>query len=119
MHLRTLLLGLACAVAGLAQTRQVLDIQEKAFYDKVWSDPAWCRVKAVKEGRIYLIPKLPFNWFDRPPSFMRFLGLKWLMHSLYPKAYPIDIVRESCTFYGLFLGAKVSESEMFKLIYGK
>ncbi|MBP1625638.1 MAG: iron(III) dicitrate-binding protein [Holophagaceae bacterium] len=97
----------------------VLLVQEKAFYDRVWSDPAWQRVKAVKEGRIYLIPRTPFNWFDRPPSFMRILGIQWLMHSLYPKDYPIDIVKEARQFYGLFLGIQVTDAQMQQVIYRK
>jgi len=95
----------------------VLVVQEKAFFDRVFTDPAWKRVKAVHEGRVYLIPRVPFNWFDRPPSFMRFLGLKWLMHNLYPKDYPGDIVKESRQFYDLFLGAKVTDADMQKVIY--
>jgi len=97
----------------------VLVVQEKAFFDRVFTDPAWKRVKAVHEGRVYLIPRVPFNWFDRPPSFMRFLGLKWLMHNLYPKDYPGDIVKESRQFYDLFLGAKVTDADMQKVIYRK
>jgi len=97
----------------------VLLVQEKTFYDRVWSDPAWQRVKAVKEGRIYLIPRTPLNWFDRPPSFMRILGLQWLMHTLYPKEYPVNIVKEAQTFYSLFLGVQVSDEQMRKVIYRK
>nr|WP_320132126.1 ABC transporter substrate-binding protein [uncultured Holophaga sp.] len=94
-----------------------LVVQDRAFYDKVWSDPAWKGIKAVKTGRIYLVPQSPLNWMDRPPSFMRILGVQWLMHSLYPQDYPIDIVREARTFFSLFLGAQVSEAQMHKVIY--
>ncbi|WP_005034541.1 ABC transporter substrate-binding protein [Holophaga foetida] len=97
----------------------VLVVQEPTFYYRVWSDPAWQRVKAVKEGRIYLVPRSPLNWFDRPPSFMRILGIQWLMHSLYPKDYPVDIVKEARNFYALFLGAQVSDAQMQNVIYRK
>jgi iron complex transport system substrate-binding protein len=63
----------------------------------------WQNLRAVLDGRTYRIPRLPFNWFDRPPSFMRLLGLKWMMHHLYPDEYPIDLVSETRNFYGLFL----------------
>lgn len=95
----------------------VLVVQDQAFYYRVWSDPAWQRVKAVKDGRIYLIPRSPFNWFDRPPTFMRILGIQWLMHNLYPVEYPIDIVKEARHFFALFLGAQVSDAQMRKVIY--
>jgi iron complex transport system substrate-binding protein len=95
----------------------VIIAQEKVFYDKVFKDARWQRVKAVREGRVYLVPRQPFNWFDRPPSFMRFIGLKWLMSRLYPEQYRIDIVREARDFYRLFLGVEVSDAEMREIIY--
>jgi iron complex transport system substrate-binding protein len=94
----------------------VIIAQEKVFYDKVFKDPAWRQVKAVRDGRVYLVPRTPFNWFDRPPSFMRFIGLKWLMHCLYPQEYRIDIVKEARGFYRLFLGVEVSAQEMRKIM---
>ncbi|MBA4390970.1 MAG: ABC transporter substrate-binding protein [Syntrophus sp. (in: bacteria)] len=95
----------------------VIIAQEKVFFDKVFKDPAWQHVKAVKEGRVYLIPKHPFNWFDRPPSFMRILGLKWLTNVLYPGEYKIDIVKDARDFYRLFLGVELSKDEMKGVIY--
>ncbi|MFA7060886.1 MAG: ABC transporter substrate-binding protein [Pedobacter sp.] len=94
----------------------VIIAQEKVFYDKVLKDPAWGQIKAVKKGRVYLIPNSPFNWFDRPPSFMRILGLKWLMHSLYPKEYPLDMIKETRDFYSLFLGVTLSPEDAKKVI---
>jgi len=96
---------------------EVILVMEKTFYERVFSDPRWHRIKALRNKRVYLIPNEPFNWFDRPPSFMRILGLKWLMNTLYPKEYRIDIVKEARTFYQLFLGADVSEQQMRKVIY--
>jgi iron complex transport system substrate-binding protein len=96
----------------------VIIAQEKVFYDKVFKDARWQQVKAVREGRVYLVPRHPFNWFDRPPSFMRFIGLKWLASCLYPEQYGIDIVREAREFYRLFLGVDVSDAEMRKIIGG-
>ncbi|OPX92417.1 MAG: Fe(3+)-citrate-binding protein YfmC precursor [Syntrophorhabdus sp. PtaU1.Bin002] len=95
----------------------VIVAQEKVFFDKVYDDPAWRNVKAVKNKKVYLIPRTPFNWFDRPPSFMRFLGLKWLMNLLYPNEYRIDIVKEARDFYSRFLGVEVSDREMKQIIY--
>jgi iron complex transport system substrate-binding protein len=95
----------------------VIVAQEKVFYDKVLKDAAWSRIKAVREGRVYLIPRAPFNWFDRPPSFMRILGLKWLMHSLYPKEYPLDMIKEARDFYSLFLGVNLSAEDAERVIY--
>lgn len=95
----------------------VVIAQENVFYDKVLKDPAWSRIKAVREGRVYLIPRAPFNWFDRPPSFMRILGLKWLMNCLYPREYPLDMIKETRDFYSLFLGVNLSTDDAKRVIY--
>jgi iron complex transport system substrate-binding protein len=95
----------------------VIVAQEKVFFDRVLKDPAWHTVKAVREGRVYLAPRVPFNWFDRPPSFMRILGLRWLMNSLYPDEYQIDIVKEARDFYKLFLDVDVRDDEMRNVIF--
>ena len=60
----------------------VIMAQEKVFFDKVVKDPRWQSIKAVKEERCLSRPQDPFNSFDRPPSFMRVLGLKWLTNIL-------------------------------------
>ena len=61
----------------------VIIAQDKVFFDKVFKDPAWQNVKAVKEKRVYLIPRHPFNWFDRPPSLCVSLALNgWRIFSI-------------------------------------
>jgi iron complex transport system substrate-binding protein len=92
--------------------------QSRAFYDSVVKDkdPVWQKVRAVKEGKVHLIPRTPFNWFDRPPTFMRLMGLKWLTNMLYPDEYKIDIIKDSREFYSLFLGVDVSGEEMKGII---
>ena len=91
-------------------------IKEKAFYAEVFSDPRWRRIKAVREKRCFLIPHGPFNWFDRPPSFMRLLGAKWLMSILHPERFPIDMMGETKLFYRLFLGVDLSDKEAKELL---
>jgi iron complex transport system substrate-binding protein len=93
----------------------VILAMDRGFYRRVPSDPRWRRVRAVRDRRVYLIPDQPINWFDRPPTFMRFIGLKWLLNRLYPNLYRIDIVKEAREFYRLFLGVEVSDEEMKKL----
>jgi len=96
---------------------EVILVMEERFYRNVFKDPIWKRIKAVKNGRVFLIPRHPINWFDRPPSFMRFLGLKWVMNRLYPTQYPVDIVQETREFYRLFLGVDLSRKEIRKILY--
>jgi iron complex transport system substrate-binding protein len=80
-------------------------------------DPAWSGIRAVRDGRVHLIPRTPFNWFDRPPSFMRILGLKWLMSILYPREYTVDLIQETREFYSLFLSVPLSAEDAKRIIY--
>ena len=88
---------------------EVILVKEKSFFDRIYDDPRWQSIPAVCEKRVYMIPHTPFNWFDRPPSFMRLLGVKWLLNILYPDSYPIDMVAETRTFYKLFLGVELNK----------
>lgn len=95
----------------------VILVQDKGFFDKVAKDPAWSGIKAVKDKRVYLIPKEPFNWFDRPPSFMRILGLQWLMGRLYPNEFKKDLVKETRNFFKLFLTVDLAAEDAAKIMY--
>lgn len=95
---------------------EVILTHERTFYAALPKDRRWQNIPAVKEKRTYLIPTAPFNWFDRPPSFMRLLGLKWLTNNLYPKRYPLDIRAETKKFYRLFLGVELSEQDIQEIL---
>jgi iron complex transport system substrate-binding protein len=94
----------------------VIVAQESMFTEKVYSDPAWRNVKAVREHKVYLIPRTPLNWFDRPPSFMRFLGLEWLTSKLYPREFPVNMSAETRKFYSIFLGVELSDSDVREIL---
>lgn len=85
-------------------------------YDKILTRPDWQRIKAVKDKRVYAIPAYPFNWFDRPPSVNRILGLKWLAALLYPDVYKVDIVKETKEFYKLFYHVDLSDKDVKELL---
>lgn len=101
-----------------AYNPDVMIAQDKRFLDTVLKNPAWSGIKAVRARRVHLIPRAPFNWFDRPPSFMRILGLKWLMRCLYPEAYRVDLIQETREFYSLFLGVTLSADDATRIITG-
>ncbi len=94
----------------------VILVKEPVFFKAVFSDPRWQRIRAVKAGRVYLIPYKPFNWFDRPPSFMRLLGAKWLAGVLYPERYRSDMAWETQEFFRLFLGVSLSVQETREIL---
>lgn len=85
-------------------------------YDKILSDPDWKNIKAVQNQQVYEIPNAPFNWFDRPPSISRFLGLKWVTAVVYPDYYKVDMIKEVKYFYKLFYHVELSDAEAKSLL---
>lgn len=88
----------------------------KSLCEKTGTDPDWAQIKAVKNRRVHPIPDVPFNWFDRPPCFMRVLGVKWLASLLYPNDYKIDLIKETRDFFALFLNKSISSQEAANII---
>lgn len=50
------------------------------------TDPAWQEIAALRDGKAYAPPALPFSWGARPPSVNRMLGLVWLAYTLSARA---------------------------------
>ena len=100
----------------LAYDPQVILVQDPRFYKAVFQDPRWRRVRAVARGGVYLIPSLPLNWFDRPPSFMRLLGAHWLAAKLHPQRHPVDLAAKTVEFFKLFLGVELDPATARQLL---
>ena len=64
---------------------------DQEFAATVRNDPSWAAVKAVRDNRVHLSPKMPFGWVDFPPSVNRLIGLWWLAKILYPERFPEDL----------------------------
>ena len=91
-------------------------VKDPATFNRLLSDPRWRNLRAAQKGRVVLIPGLPFNWFDRPPSFMRLLGVQWLAHLLHPERAPWDLPTETRRFYRLFLGVELEDAEVREVL---
>jgi len=100
----------------LAYDPDVIIVQHAMVYGDLKEDPMWQELRAVKNGRIYLVPTVPFNWIDRPPSFMRVIGIQWLAYLFHPEAYPIDLKARVAEFYRLFLRVDLTEPEINTLL---
>ena len=94
----------------------VILAKEKVFFDTVYTDPRWAGLRAVRAKRVYLIPYVPFNWFDRPPSFMRILGAEWVFSKLYPGHLAVDLNRETREFYRAFLGIEIDAQRAAEIL---
>lgn len=85
----------------------------------------WSDIRAVKNGRVYTMPNVPFAWCDRPPGVNRFLGIQWIANMLYPDLYDVDMVEETKKFYSLLYWVDISDEKAREILgnsyppYGK
>lgn len=89
---------------------------DRGFYERAQSDPLWKDVRAVREGRLYLSPVLPFGWIDRPPSLNRLMGLIWLAKLFYPDRFKTDLRESVREFYALFYHVDLADAELDRLM---
>ncbi|MEZ2126142.1 MULTISPECIES: iron ABC transporter substrate-binding protein [unclassified Sinorhizobium] len=88
------------------------------FAAAVKSDPLWANVQAVKNGRIFVTPNLPFGWFDSPPGINRMIGIAWLEKLLYPQVFTADLSGEVRDFYKLFYQVDLTDEQLATLLKG-
>ena len=92
---------------------------DQDFAASVRSDPAWASVKAVRDGRVHLSPKMPFGWVDFPPSVNRLIGLWWLAKILYPDKFPEDMRALTHDFYTVFYHRTPSDKQIDHVLAGR
>lgn len=80
------------------------------------ASPRWQALRAVRSGRLHGVPDLPFNWFDRPPSFMRALGARWLAGQLHPQRFNSDFRGEVVHFNRLYFGVTPDAATLDRLL---
>lgn len=92
---------------------------DQDFAANVRGDPAWASLKAVREGRVHLSPKMPFGWVDFPPSVNRLIGLWWLGKILYPDLFKEDVRELTRDFYEKFYHVKPSDAQIDHVLAGR
>ena len=85
--------------------------------DKVGEDPLWQQLSAVKNGNYAKAPYGPYNWMGFPASVQRYLGILWLLKTLYPDYVDYDLFTEVNRFYELFFHCTLTE-EQYRAILG-
>jgi len=91
---------------------------DPAVAEHIRSNSAWASIDAVRRGRIFVSPRLPYGWVDAPPSLNRWIGLEWLARLLFPGKLPGDLRDVARDFYRVFYQVDVSESELDTLFAG-
>jgi iron complex transport system substrate-binding protein len=88
------------------------------FFARVYSDPVWATVPAVRDHRVFLAPRLPFGWIDAPPSINRMIGLRWIAALLYPERFPEDMRTVARDFYRLFYQVGLTAEQLDRILAG-
>jgi iron complex transport system substrate-binding protein len=91
---------------------------DRAFSQGVKSKAGWNQVRAVAENRVYLAPSLPWGWIDAPPSLNRLIGLSWLLATFYPGEARINLRVDTRSFFELFYGMTLDDSQLDRLLGG-
>jgi iron complex transport system substrate-binding protein len=92
---------------------EVIIVEDANLYKKMFTDPSWSQVKAVKDNRVYLTPKTPFSWYDHPPGVNRIIGIPWTAKMLYPDEFKdMDLNQLIKDFHSLFLHYEISDDQI-------
>jgi iron complex transport system substrate-binding protein len=95
---------------------EVVVTWDPLFYERVWNDPVWGGVDAVRARRVFLSPTAPFGWIDRPPSVNRMMGLRWMGRLFYPDRWGGSLREETSEFYRNWYQVDLSEAELDRLL---
>lgn len=103
----------------VAWNPEIIIASDADFAAKVRTDAGWAAIAAVKAGRVYLAPQLPFNWVDFPPAVNRLIGLWWLGKIFYPDRFPEDIKALARDFYTLFYHVTPTAAQIARVLAGR
>lgn len=80
----------------------IIVTQSAEFFARARREPSWMRLPAVRNGRLFLAPSLPFGWLDGPPSINRLIGVSWLRERLRDADHATDWIDRAQDFYRTF-----------------
>lgn len=101
----------------LAWDPDVVITMDEGFYHAVWTNPVWQGLRAVRDKRVYLLPRLPFGWFDSPPAVNRLIGVRYLAAALYPDIFAGGLREATADFYRRFYHLDLSEAQLDRLLH--
>jgi iron complex transport system substrate-binding protein len=93
----------------------VVIINDREFAAKIRKQHGWKNLRAVKAGRVYMIPDVPVSWMDRPVSMFQLMGSWWLASKLYPDKFPEGYKPMAEKFFQEFLQVKL-DAQRWKMI---
>ncbi len=79
--------------------------------DKVWQD-----VDAVKAGRVYQWPSLPYSWGGRPPSVNRLPGVAWLAYIARGRSFDAEFNDDFREVFQQMYHLRLTDAQIRKLL---
>ncbi|WP_027623921.1 ABC transporter substrate-binding protein [Clostridium lundense] len=89
----------------------------QSSYDNIVKNKDWQTISAVKDKKVYQIPQLPYNWFDRPTTINRIIGIKWINGLLYGGNNKENIKNEAKEFYKEFYHYEPTDKQLQEILY--
>lgn len=102
----------------LAWDPDILFAQDDAFFELARTQAPWNQLKALREGRLYRVPALPFGWLDGPPGINRLAGVIWLSALLEGSDAMPRMLLELQDFYSVFYGMSLDSEQIKRLVQG-
>lgn len=87
-----------------------------SVYGTAAEDPAWSQLSAIRGGKYYEIPGMPYNWLSNPPSINMLLGVWWLGNLLYPQYYDYDMTEKAQEAFRVLWNYDLSADEAAEML---
>ncbi|MDF1519930.1 MAG: ABC transporter substrate-binding protein [Brevefilum sp.] len=84
-----------------------------ASVEAITESDEWQILDAVKDGKVYRMPKLVAPWDTPAPDAV--LGIIWMAQQLYPEQIDLDCSTEAEFFYNTFFDYEITDEEIAKI----
>jgi iron complex transport system substrate-binding protein len=81
-----------------------------ATVEAITESEEWQILDAVKEGRVYQMPKVVVPWDTPAPDSI--LGIVWLTEKLHPDLVIVNCAEEADYFYRTFYAYEITDDEI-------
>jgi iron complex transport system substrate-binding protein len=75
----------------------------------------WQAVEAVRQGRVYDWPALPYSWGPRPPSVNRLPGVMWLAYVSEGRTFDAQFDADVRGFFSDFYQVRLTDAQLRRL----
>jgi iron complex transport system substrate-binding protein len=87
--------------------------------EDVYNDPVWANIPAVKNKKVYVLPRGMFGW-NRASTEPAALFPMWLALTVYPDKFPNNTVNDELKkFYSQIINYNLTESDISLILTGK